>query len=127
MSNHLLVITCYACIRTIPRRRKRMAISAPTLRAAPRAGRARPEFTRRVGLVVRVSTDRQAANDEGSLKNQLLRLRAHLAYKQSAGERWEETALYELKAVSGKHSLQSPEFQRLRADIERGAINTLCC
>jgi DNA invertase Pin-like site-specific DNA recombinase len=89
--------------------------------------RPRPDATRRAGLVERVSTDRQAANDEGSLKNQLLRLRAHLEYKWGMGERWEEVALYELKAVSGKHSLQSPELQRLLADIAAGRINTVCC
>ncbi len=35
---------------------------------------------RRAGLVVRVSTDRQARTPEGSLKNQLQRLRQHLAW-----------------------------------------------
>ena len=55
---------------------------------------------KRVGLVVRVSTDRQAANDEGSLKTQLQRLRAHLDYKQASGEHWTEVAVYELRASS---------------------------
>jgi DNA invertase Pin-like site-specific DNA recombinase len=83
---------------------------------------------RRVGLVVRVSTTRQADNDEGSLKNQLQRLRAHLEYKTvTCGEDWREVALYELRAVSGKNSLQSAEMDRLRRDIADGRINTVLC
>ena len=58
---------------------------------------------RRVGLVVRVSTDRQAENEEGSLKNQLQRLRQHVDYKRAvASEEWAEAEIYELRAISGK-------------------------
>ena len=56
-----------------------------------------------VGLVVRVSTDMQASNPEGSLTNQVQRLRQHLQYKtEVAEEDWREVALYELKGISGK-------------------------
>lgn len=80
----------------------------------------------RAGLVVRVSTDMQARNPEGSLTTQLQRLRDHLAYKRDvAGELWEEVAVYELKAVSGKDSVRSPQFKRLFADIEAGRVNTV--
>ena len=66
------------------------------------------EDVKRVGLVVRVSTDRQAMNEEGSLKNQLQRLRAHIEYKRVAGgEQWQEQAVYELRAISGKDSMRS--------------------
>lgn len=83
---------------------------------------------RKVGLVVRVSTDRQAMNDEGSLKNQLQKLRQHIEYKSAvAGEDWSEAAVYELKAVSGKDSMRSSEFARLFADIEAGRVNTVAC
>jgi hypothetical protein len=41
--------------------------------------------TRKVALVTRVSTDRQAMNEEGSLKTQLQRLRAHIEYKNGFG------------------------------------------
>jgi site-specific DNA recombinase len=86
------------------------------------------ETVRRVGLVVRVSTTRQADNDEGSLKNQLQRLRGHLEYKTvTCGEDWQEVALYELRAVSGKNSLRTIEMERLRRDIEDGNINTVLC
>jgi site-specific DNA recombinase len=81
-----------------------------------------------VGLVVRVSTDRQAANDEGSLKNQLQRLRKHIEYKSVAcEERWQETAVYELRAISGKDSMRSPELQKLFGNIRAGRINTVLC
>lgn len=83
---------------------------------------------RAAGLVVRVSTDRQAQNEEGSLKNQLQRLRQHIEYKTTvAGEDWTEAAVYELKAISGKDSMRSAEFERLFADIRSGRINTIVC
>ena len=83
---------------------------------------------RRVGLVVRVSTDRQAMNPEGSLKTQLQRLRQHMEYKRSvAGEEWLEVAIYELKAISGKSSMRSAELQRLLADIRSGRVNAILC
>jgi DNA invertase Pin-like site-specific DNA recombinase len=86
------------------------------------------EEERRAGFVVRVSTDRQAQNDEGSLKTQLQRLREHLRYKREAvGEPWEEVALYELRGVSGKDSMRSKEFERLFADVRSGRVNTVVC
>jgi len=83
---------------------------------------------RKCGFIIRVSTDRQAANPEGSLKNQLQRLRAHVEYKNNAcGENWDETEKYVLKAVSGKDSMRSKEFARLFEDIRSGKINTVVC
>ena len=83
---------------------------------------------RLAGLVTRVSTDRQARNDEGSLKTQLQRLRQHIEYKTGVGgEDWSEAAVYELRAISGKDSMRSAEFERLFADIRAGRINTVLC
>ena len=80
------------------------------------------------GFVIRVSTDRQAKNPEGSLKNQLQILRSHIDYKNTAGsEKWFEVEKYVLKAVSGKDSLRSKEFERLFNDIRLGKINTVIC
>jgi site-specific DNA recombinase len=80
------------------------------------------------GLVIRVSTDRQAANEEGSLTNQLQRLEKHIEYKNEAcGEDWSEAGRYVLKGVSGKDSVRSPEFARLFADIQAGKVNTVLC
>ncbi|MCH8199827.1 MAG: recombinase family protein, partial [Chloroflexi bacterium] len=78
--------------------------------------------------MVRVSTDRQASNDEGSLKTQLHRLRQHIEYKREvAGEDWTEAVVYELRAISGKESMRSREFERLFADIRSGRVNTVLC
>ena len=82
---------------------------------------------KRVGLVVRVSTDRQAANDEGSLKTQLQRTRGHIDYKRLFGEDWRQAGVYQLPAVSGKHSLLHPEMMRLRRDIALGRVNVVLC
>ncbi len=83
---------------------------------------------RRVALVIRVSTDRQAMTEEGSLKNQLQRLRAHIEYKAGAcGEQWQESAVYELRAISGKDSMRSQEFQQLFRDIQSRRVNTVLC
>ena len=95
--------------------------------AAIESGRERQE-ARRAGLIIRVSTDIQAANPEGSLTTQLHRLRQHVAYKRDTiGEPWEEAAVYELRGVSGKDSVRSPEFQRLFDDINAGRVNTIVC
>ncbi len=83
---------------------------------------------KKCGFVVRVSTDRQARNKEGSLKNQLQRLRAHVEYKNVAcGEEWVEVERYILEGVSGKDSFRSKEFARLFEDIRMGKINTVIC
>ena len=80
------------------------------------------------GFVIRVSTEEQALNKEGSLTNQLQRLSAHVEYKATAcGEDWQEVERYVCRGVSGKDSVRSPEFERLFADIEAGRINTVLC
>src|SRR5689334_12490304 len=82
----------------------------------------------RAGLVVRVSTDRQARDDEGALQTQLHRLREHLRYKADAvGEQWSEVALYELRGVSGENSVRSKEFERLFDDIRSGQVIAVVC
>src|SRR5512140_1894197 len=76
-------------------------------------------------LVIRVSTDNQAKNPEGSLKNQLQRLRAHIEYKtNTCGENWVEAQQYVLPGISGKKSFHSKQFQQLFEDIRSGKVNT---
>ena len=88
----------------------------------------RNDLDRRVGLVVRVSTERQAQNDEGSLTNQRQLLCQHIQYKREvSGENWEEVSLYELRAISGKDSLRSREMRVLFDDIRDGRVNTILC
>jgi site-specific DNA recombinase len=84
--------------------------------------------SKRCAFVIRVSTEEQARNKEGSLTTQLQRLRAHVEYKSGAcGEDWRETDQYVLRGVSGKDSVRSPEFERLFADIESNKVNTVLC
>ena len=83
---------------------------------------------KKCGFIIRVSTERQAQNKEGSLVNQLQRLKAHVEYKTNAcGEDWIEAERYELKAVSGKDSFRTAEFGRLFEDIKTGRVNTVLC
>jgi site-specific DNA recombinase len=77
-------------------------------------------------LIIRVSTDNQAKNPEGSRKNQLQRLRAHIGYKTNTrGENWLEAEQYILPGVSGKKSFHSKQFQQLFDDIRSGKVNTI--
>ncbi len=95
---------------------------------AVRAQKNMEGHVKRVALVMRVSTDRQARSEEGSLKNQLQRLKQHIEYKTKVGgESWHEAGVYELKGISGKNSMRSREFERLFADVRAGRINTILC
>lgn len=82
---------------------------------------------KRCGLVIRVSTDDQARNPEGSLKTQLERLRAHITYKNELDGEWTEAEIYTLEAISGKDSVRSRQFAQLADDIRTGKINTVIC
>jgi len=83
---------------------------------------------KKCGFVIRVSTDKQARNPEGSLTNQLQKLQAHIEYKNTVGgEKWIEGGRYILKGVSGKDSFRSPQFARLFDDIKFGNVNTVLC
>ena len=82
--------------------------------------------TKLTGMITRVSLDEQARNPEGSLVNQLQRLRSHLQYKKtSVGEEWPEASHYELRGISGKNSVRSSEFQRLFDDVRAGKIDVV--
>jgi site-specific DNA recombinase len=78
---------------------------------------------RRVAYYLRVSTEEQAENPEGSIKNQEERLKLALAFKNAG-----DTRCGTLEGVycdigrSGK-DMNRPELQRLLNAIERGDIN----
>jgi DNA invertase Pin-like site-specific DNA recombinase len=78
-------------------------------------------------LITRVSSPNQAENDEGSLKNQLQRLRAYMNYRRASGEDWREATVIELRAISGKDSVRSPEFQPVFEQVRYGLVNTVLC
>ncbi|MBE7437999.1 MAG: recombinase family protein [Spirochaetales bacterium] len=79
---------------------------------------------RRVAFYVRVSTERQAQVQEGSLKNQQQMLQAELE-RRNTGEAWGRLVdTYIDGGFSGK-SMDRPEFKRLLADVERGAVDAI--
>ena len=82
---------------------------------------------RNVLLINRVSTLRQAENDEGSLKNQLQRLRGYMEYHRTCDEDWREVAHVELRGISGKNSVRSLEFQPVFELARLGQVNTVLC
>ncbi len=89
--------------------------------------KATPDHVRNALLITRVSTPRQAENDEGSLKNQLQRLRVYMEYRRTCGEDWREGGLIELKGISGKDSVRSLEFQPLYEQVMEARANTVLC
>lgn len=93
----------------------------------PNNGKLFPNAVRNALLITRVSTLRQAENDEGSLKNQSQRLRAYLDYRGTCGEEWREVAVIELRGISGKDSVHSPEFQPVFEKVRGGQANTVIC
>lgn len=80
----------------------------------------------RCGLYVRVSTTMQAANEEGSLKSQLQRLREEIQTRSRYGESWTEVKVYVDEAASGKN-LNRPKFIQMVNDLKAGEIDTVVC
>ncbi len=76
----------------------------------------------KIGLYIRVSTEEQAENPEGSIKNQEERLRSHVRYKIQNGLYGEIIDSYIDRARSGKDT-NRPELQRLLRDIRERKIN----
>ena len=93
----------------------------------PISRKAGPDDVRYTLLIARVSTPRQAANDEGSMKDQVQRERAYMEYRRTCGEDWREVDLIELKGISGKDSVRSLEFQALYDQVLEGRANTVLC
>jgi site-specific DNA recombinase len=79
---------------------------------------------RRVAFYVRVSTERQAQVQEGSLKNQQQMLAAELK-RRNSGQIWGKlVGSYVDGGFSGKN-IERPEFKRLLADVENGTVNAI--
>lgn len=81
----------------------------------------------RCGIYARVSTDIQAAQEDGSLDLQLERMRRELQHRNSihnAKRSYEIIDEYREDGVSGK-SLDRPELNRLKEDIQAGRINAV--
>lgn len=75
-----------------------------------------------IGLYVRVSTEEQAVNPEGSIKNQEVRLREFVRLKQTVGAFGDIEEVFVDAGISAK-DMNRPAFQRLLSKIERKEIN----
>lgn len=76
----------------------------------------------RIALYVRVSTEEQAENPEGSIKNQEERLRATVKLKNMDGIFGEIKSVYIDRAKSGKDT-NRPELQRLLLAIRKREVD----
>jgi len=80
---------------------------------------------RNVAFYIRVSTERQAKVEEGSLKNQDQMLRAELGRRNVQRKDWGAfVESYVDEGISAK-TTNRPAFQRLMRDIELGRIDTV--
>lgn len=70
----------------------------------------------KIGLYIRVSTEEQASNPEGSIKSQEQRLRAHVDLKNMEAPFGEVAQVFIDRARSGKDT-NRPELQRLLKTI----------
>ena len=78
----------------------------------------------RIALYIRVSTEEQAENPEGSIKSQEQRLRTYIQFKNQEGHFGEITTVYIDRARSGKDT-NRPELQRMLQAIQRQEITLL--
>ena len=80
---------------------------------------------KRIAFYIRVSTDRQAKVQEGSLKNQKQILLAELGKRNLQSPGWGELIeTYVDEGISGKDT-NRPAFQKLMKDIEIGRIDAV--
>ena len=82
---------------------------------------------KRCGLYIRVSSEKQAEVEEGSLKNQEQMLRDFIRFKQlSSEEAWEIEGVYIDRGKSAKDTKRL-EYQRMMKGVEAGRINAVVC
>lgn len=83
---------------------------------------------RHCGLYIRVSTDRQAKVEEGSLKNQDYLLTQHVELKNKLGqEQWVIVDRYVDEGKSAKDTKNRPAYLRMIEDVTQGRLNTVLC
>ena len=82
---------------------------------------------KRCALYIRVSTERQAMVEEGSLKNQEEMLKQYIKMKSGISkETWSIVGLYVDRGVSAKDT-NRPEYQRMIQDAKDGKVNAVLC
>lgn len=82
----------------------------------------KPTNKRKIGLYIRVSTEEQASNPEGSIKSQEQRLHQHVEFKNHDGHLGEVTNVFIDAGRSGKDT-NRPELQRLLKAIREKEID----
>ena len=83
---------------------------------------------KKCGLYIRVSTERQAKVEEGSLKNQEQLLTQHTEFKSKISqEKWLVVDRYIDEGKSAKNTKGRPEYLRMMQDTEKGKIDTVIC
>lgn len=75
----------------------------------------------KIALYVRVSTEEQASNPEGSIKSQEMRLREHVKYQNSGGNFGKIVKVFIDRAKSGKDT-NRPELQKLLRAIRKKEV-----
>lgn len=78
----------------------------------------------KIGLYIRVSTEEQAGNPEGSIKSQECRLREFVKHKNSFENFGEIIELYCDAGISAKDT-NRPQFQRMLEDIRNDKIDMI--
>lgn len=78
--------------------------------------------SRRISFYIRVSTEEQASNPEGSIKNQEERLRMAVKLKNMEGHFGDIVSVYIDRAKSGKDT-NRPELQKLLMAIRKRETN----
>lgn len=78
----------------------------------------------KIGIYIRVSTEEQALNSEGSIKSQECRLREFVKHKNSFENFGEIIELYCDAGISAKDT-NRPAFQKMMEDIRNGLINMI--
>lgn len=76
----------------------------------------------KIALYIRVSTEEQAENPEGSIKNQEQRLREAVAYRNKQSSFGEIARIYTDAGISAK-DMNRPRLQEMLRDIRLGNIN----
>ena len=83
--------------------------------------------SKRCALYIRVSTEKQAEVEEGSLKNQNQHLSQHIKMKSDTTKNnWIIADRYIDKGISAKDT-NRPEYRRMMSDIQDGRINAVLC
>lgn len=96
------------------------------------------DLIKKCSLYIRVSTPRQAAIEDGSLKNQEQLLRDYVRGKQESAERmaqatgeppvrWQIVEVYIEEPRTATEATRRLEYQRMVSDVKSGRVDTVIC